>query len=74
MKNISTVTGITGHSGKYFHQELIDANYSGTLRCLVRESSNTEAINNSGLNKKNMIGELPDTEAITNWSKKFSTR
>lgn len=43
------VTGITGHSGQYFLQQLIDNNYGGTIRCVVREGSNTTLLDNSGL-------------------------
>ena len=44
------VTGITGHTGRYFLQELIDYKYEGPIRCIVRETSDTSMLDNSGLN------------------------
>lgn len=54
------VTGITGHSGKYFLQELIKNNYDGLIRCVVRENSDTSLIDNSGLNIEKVVGNLDD--------------
>lgn len=41
------VTGITGHSGRYFYQELVNFSYSEKIRCLVRDSSNTSFLQNN---------------------------
>lgn len=54
------VTGITGHSGKYFLEELINNKYEGRIRCIIRESSDTMLLDNSGLNIEKMIGNLND--------------
>jgi len=54
------VTGITGHTGRYFLQELIQNNYKERIRCVVRKSSNIEALRNSGLNIEIVIGDLND--------------
>ncbi|MHC0036450.1 NAD-dependent epimerase/dehydratase family protein [Pseudoneobacillus sp. C159] len=54
------VTGITGHSGKYFLQELIDNNYQDPIRCIVRESSDTTLLDKSGLNIEKVYGDLDD--------------
>lgn len=54
------VTGITGHSGRYFLQELIDNKYEGTIRCIVRETSDTSMLDNSGLNIEKVIGDIND--------------
>lgn len=54
------VTGITGHSGKYFLHELIDNKYDGHIRVVVRESSNTSLIDNSGLDIEKVAGNLDD--------------
>jgi nucleoside-diphosphate-sugar epimerase len=56
------ITGITGHSGKYFLQELIRNRYEGPIRCIVRETSDTSLIDNSGLNIEKVIGDLDDQE------------
>ncbi len=58
------VTGITGHSGRYFLQELIDNKYEGTIRCIVRETSDTSMLDNSGLRIEKVVGELTDQEFI----------
>ena len=52
------VTGITGHSGAFFLQQLIDKGYTGELRCFVRENSNTAALDASGLNAEKCVGSL----------------
>lgn len=58
------VTGITGHTGKYFLQELINNNYDGTIRCIVRETTNTSIIDNSGLKIEKVVGNLDDQDLI----------
>lgn len=58
------VTGITGHTGRYFLQELIKQNYKGRIRCIVRETSNTSILDNSGLYIEKVVGDLEDQEFI----------
>ncbi|MGO4936206.1 SDR family oxidoreductase [Fundicoccus sp. Sow4_H7] len=58
------VTGITGHTGRYFLQELIDHKYEGPIRCIVRETSDTSMLDNSGLNIEKVYGDLNDKEFI----------
>ncbi|MDG5471361.1 NAD(P)H-binding protein [Jeotgalibacillus sp. ET6] len=58
------VTGITGHTGRYFLQELIHNNYKGPIRCVVRESSDTSLIEKSNLNIENVVGNLDDPNFI----------
>lgn len=54
------VTGITGHSGRYFLQELIKNKYEGIIRCIVRETSDTWMLDNSGLKIEKAVGDLTD--------------
>lgn len=54
------VTGITGHSGRYFLQELINNRYEGRIRCIVRQKSDTSLLDNSGLNIEKVYGDLDD--------------
>jgi nucleoside-diphosphate-sugar epimerase len=54
------VTGITGHSGSYFLKELIKHKYEGPIRCVVRETSDTSLLDNSGLNIEKVVGSLDD--------------
>jgi len=56
------ITGITGHSGRYFLKELIKNKYNGPIRCVVRETSDTSLIDNSGLDMVKVIGNLDDQE------------
>ena len=49
------VTGITGHTGRYFLQELIYHKYEGPIRCIVRETSDTSLLDNSRLNIEKVI-------------------
>jgi len=58
------VTGITGHTGRYFLQELIDHKYEGPIRCIVRETSDTSMLDNSGLNIEKAVGELTDQDFL----------
>ncbi len=58
------VTGITGHSGSYFLKELIDNKYEDSIRCVVRETSDTSLIDNSGLHIEKVVGSLDDIEFI----------
>ncbi|ARE85909.1 SDR family oxidoreductase [Clostridium formicaceticum] len=60
------VTGITGHTGRYFLQELINNKYEGPIRCIVRETSNTSLLDNSGLNIEKVVGDLNDKTFIEN--------
>ncbi len=57
---ILAVTGITGHSGGFFLQQLIDHGFDGTLRCLVRASSNTAALDASGLRVEKVVGSVQE--------------
>lgn len=43
------VTGITGHSGKYFLKLLSDNNYKYPIKCTVRYGSDTTCLDASGL-------------------------
>jgi uncharacterized protein YbjT (DUF2867 family) len=58
------VTGITGHTGRYFLQELINNKYKGSIRCVVRKTSDTSLLDNSELNIEKVIGDLDDPNFI----------
>jgi nucleoside-diphosphate-sugar epimerase len=58
------ITGITGHSGKYFLQELINNHYSDPIRCIVRKNSNTSLLDKSGLKIEKVIGDLSDEDLL----------
>lgn len=59
------VTGITGHTGRYFLQELIKNKYEGPIRCIVRETSDTSLLDSSGLNIEKVYGDIHN-EAFIN--------
>lgn len=52
------VTGITGHTGRYFINELVKNRYSGQLRCMVRTVDKAGCIAESGLNAEVVEGTL----------------
>lgn len=58
------ITGITGHSGKYFLQELINNHYTDPIRCIVRKNSNTSLLDKSGLKIEKVIGDLSDEKLL----------
>lgn len=58
------VTGITGHTGQFFLQQLITHNYKGKIRCTVRKNSNVEVLKNSGLDIELVYGDLNDEKFI----------
>lgn len=59
---ILAVTGITGHSGSFMLQQLIDNKFEGTLRCMVRETSDTSKLDSSGLKVQKIIGSTKSLE------------
>ena len=59
---ILAVTGITGHSGSFMLQQLIDNKFDGTLRCMVRETSNRTKLENSGLKVEYVVGSSKNPE------------
>ena len=67
------VTGITGHSGHYFLEELVKNNYQGKIRCIIRPTSDTTIINKSGLNIEKAIGDIEDSIFINRCMKDVDT-
>lgn len=58
------VTGITGHTGKWFVEKLIREQYRGPIRCLLRKNSNTQWLDTSGLCVEKIYGDLSDTTLL----------
>lgn len=58
------VTGITGHTGKWFLDRLIKEKYQSKIKCLVRDNSNTTFIDKTGLNIEKIYGNLEDKELL----------
>ncbi|HML34165.1 SDR family oxidoreductase [Sporomusa sphaeroides] len=67
------VTGITGHSGRHFLQQLIDNSYSGKIRCVVRKNSDLDALNSSGLDIELVFGDLNDYAFVSKAIKNAKT-
>lgn len=67
------ITGITGHTGRYFLQELINNKYEGHIRCIVRETSDTSLIDNSGLKIEKFIGDISDEVFLEKCMKDVNT-
>ena len=64
MNKLLAVTGITGHTGRFFLKELEDHQYDGTVRCLVRESSNTKLLDESPLKIEKLTGSNDDYNSL----------
>jgi len=54
------VTGITGHSGRYFLRELVANGLEDSLKCVVRETSDISLLDASGLSIEMIVGDLGD--------------
>ncbi|UMZ34197.1 SDR family oxidoreductase [Priestia megaterium] len=67
------VTGITGHTGRYFLEELIRHKYQGSIRCILRKTSNTEMLDESNLKIEKIIGDLNDERVIEDSMKGVET-
>lgn len=61
---VLAVTGITGHTGGYFLQELIRNGFDGKLRVLVRETSDTRALDESGLQVEKVVGDIRNPDDL----------
>ena len=58
------VTGATGHSGSWFIKKLAETGYSEKIRCAVRNQSNCEALERSGLNIEYVKGDLENPHFV----------
>ena len=58
------VTGITGHTGTFFLNQLMQNKYEGKIKCLVRSAERAAYLNNSGLNIELIEGDLDNEESI----------
>lgn len=58
------ITGITGYSGNFFLQELINHKYPDNIRCLIRKNSDTTLLDMSGLKIEKVICDLSDINAL----------
>lgn len=54
------VIGVTGHTGRYFLQELIKNKYKEKIRFLIREKSEEDLLKKSGLNYEIFYGDICD--------------
>jgi len=62
---VIAVTGITGHSGSFLLQQFVDHNYKGKLRCLVRATTKTRRLTDSGLDVEIFPGNIESVEDLT---------
>ncbi|PYI52933.1 NAD-dependent epimerase/dehydratase family protein [Paenibacillus flagellatus] len=58
------VTGITGHTGMFFLNRLKQEGFSGKIRCLVREKTDTHMLENTGLNLEIVRGSIEDKQVL----------
>jgi len=59
------VTGITGHSGRFYTQRLTKEKSQDKFICLVRKTSDTSLLDDSQLNIKKVAGDLNDVEFMS---------
>lgn len=59
------VTGMTGHSGGFLLQQFVENKYEGKIRCLVRESTKTQRLTDSGLDIEIFPGDIESVEDLT---------
>ena len=67
------VIGATGHTGKYFLQELKKYNYKEKVRFLVRDSSNEDIFKNYNLDYEVVQGDLNNKEELQKACKGIDT-
>ena len=58
------VTGITGHSGRFYSERLIAEKSTDEFVCAVRETSDTSLLDGSGLNITKAVGDLNDVDFL----------
>lgn len=58
------ITGITGRTGRYLIEQLVKNKYSENIRCIVRLTSDTSLLDNSGLNVEKVYGDLNNQEFL----------
>ena len=63
------VTGITGHTGKYFHETLVSEGYDGPIRCVVRVGSDIGFLEASPLSIELVTGDLRDERFLVTATK-----
>ena len=67
------VIGATGHTGKYFLQELKDNNYIGKVRFLVRDNLSEDIFKDYNLNYEVVQGDLNNKEDLQKACKGIDT-
>lgn len=67
------VTGITGHSGKWFLKAAEENNYKGEIHAIIRPTSNTSLIDKSSLNIIKHTGDLTDKDFLLSVTKNIDT-
>ncbi len=58
------VIGITGHSGRFFHDALVARGYAGRVRCLVRRNSEIGFLETSPLHLECVVGDLNEDVSL----------
>ena len=58
------VIGVTGHTGRYFLQELVKNKHKDKIRFLIREKEEEKILEGTGLNYEVIIGDLSDKESL----------
>lgn len=67
------ITGITGHSGKYFFNELNQNKYIDKIKVIVRNGESLDFIEESNLDIEILIGDLEDVSFLSSALKDVDT-
>jgi nucleoside-diphosphate-sugar epimerase len=57
------ITGLTGHTGRFFHQKLVEEGYKGKIRYVTRDASN-QMFKDSPLNLEKIVGDIADLDFL----------
>jgi nucleoside-diphosphate-sugar epimerase len=63
-RSMILVTGITGHSGKWFARRLVKERFSEQVRCLLRPTSDVDPVERIGLRFSKVIGDIEDPDFL----------
>ena len=67
------VTGIKGHSGRWFLERLVKEKYKGKIKCLLKPGSDITFLSQSGLDIEIVYGELEDLHVLKESMKDVQT-
>lgn len=73
MGQLLYITGITGHTGVWFLKKLEAENYTGKIKCVVRDISDVTLLKSSKLDIEIVSGDLKDSKFLNDSLKGVNT-